>query len=203
MMKHELQQFTANSSESLKTRSCGDQGCSNCGSCSSNIKKSKVKPTMSTSYTSMKPHLLNTSSHHALATQLPMQHFHTSSCALKTDTKEQILDGALTPSIRDAILSDLRSVDADGNGRIDSEELKELLRKHSESFSEDEILELSELFYASLGASSVKIDQFVEALDGVMLDLSKNTGGEKATSALKRKFKTHPLGVGTCASEYM
>ena len=35
----------------------------------------------------------------------------------------------------DQIKSDLKAVDADGNGKIDSEELKELLKKHNSTFT--------------------------------------------------------------------
>lgn len=106
----------------------------------------------------------------------------------------------LTPSLRAALISDLRSVDFDHNGRIDADELKALLRKHG-SFAEEEILELSELFYASLGATSVDVEKFVDAFDAVVAQGA--TGDEPASPlSAKGKLKTHPLGIGTCASEY-
>ena len=121
---------------------------------------------------------------------------------------ERTLYHALPPSLRSAIIADLRSVDFDNNGRIDSDELTALLRKHSDSFTEGEILELSELFYTSLGASSVDIDRFLEALDAAADDRGTSGGGhtedgEVSMLAEKGKYKTHPLGIGTCASEYM
>lgn len=139
--------------------------------------------------------------------------YHTSTPSLqaevsKADLADKTLYEALSPSVRDAIITDLRSVDADNNGRIDAEELKVLLRKHNTSFSESEILELSELFYTSLGASAVDINRFLEALDAAASDRSTSGGGETENGevsplAMKGKFKTHPLGIGTCASEYM
>jgi hypothetical protein len=69
------------------------------------------------------------------------------------------------PSLRAAIAADLRSVDSDMDGRIGAEELGALLRKHDGAFAEGEIVELSDLFYSSLGGSSVSINRFLEALD--------------------------------------
>lgn len=126
-----------------------------------------------------------------------------------TPSQPPTLYRALSPSLRSAIISDLQSVDLDNNGRIDADELKILLRKHNTSFSEDEILELGELFYISLGASSVDIHSFLEALDAATTERGTSGGGEGTSEggisplAMKGKFKTHPLGIGTCASEYM
>ncbi|KAL9182473.1 hypothetical protein ACHAXT_013125 [Thalassiosira profunda] len=105
---------------------------------------------------------------------------------------------ALTPRLRAAIASDLRSVDFDGNGRIDADELRSLLRKHG-SFTDSEAIELSELYYSSTGAGAVDIDRFLEALDAA----AAGEKGEAKLLAGKGAFKTHPLGIGTCASEYM
>lgn len=115
---------------------------------------------------------------------------------------------ALSPEIRARIIGDLNSVDVDKNGKIDAEELKTLLRKHNDSFTEAEIIELSQLFYSSLGAKGVEISRFVEALDAVAALQSTSGGGEMGegeTVPLVKEgaFKTHPLGIGTCASEYM
>eukprot|EP00580_Thalassiosira_gravida_P020729 CAMPEP_0201680856 /NCGR_PEP_ID=MMETSP0494-20130426/50811_1 /ASSEMBLY_ACC=CAM_ASM_000839 /TAXON_ID=420259 /ORGANISM="Thalassiosira gravida, Strain GMp14c1" /LENGTH=474 /DNA_ID=CAMNT_0048164583 /DNA_START=417 /DNA_END=1842 /DNA_ORIENTATION=+ len=118
---------------------------------------------------------------------------------------------ALSPSLRSIIIDDLRSADLDNNGRIDANDLKVLLRKHNDSFKEGEILELSELFYTSLGASSVDIHQFLEAMDAAAADQGNSSEvsdgvehyGEVNSFARMGKLKTHPLGIGTCASEYM
>lgn len=104
----------------------------------------------------------------------------------------------LPPSIIAQIKSDLASVDADKNGKIDAQELRELLKKHNSTFTDDEIVELSELFYASRGAGAVPMEEFLEALDG-----AARGDTEKGNGLTGKKFKTHPLGIGTCASEYM
>jgi hypothetical protein len=111
----------------------------------------------------------------------------------------------MPPSLRVAIAADLRSVDHDMDGMIGAEELGALLRKHESAFAEGEIVELSELFYSSMGGSKVSINNFLEALD----DASAGGGGEIAMNGglnslgSNGKLKTHPLGIGTCASEYM
>ena len=143
--------------------------------------------------------------------------YHTSIPALQSDAAiaKESEEGAsveskirsIPPDIRAIILADLKAVDADGNGRIDHEELKTLLRKYNNAFTEASILELSELFYTSLGASSVDIGRFMEALDAAAADLGTSgggdsVGGERIPLATKGQFKTHALGIGTCASEY-
>lgn len=113
----------------------------------------------------------------------------------------------LTPTVRDAILSDLQQVDIDQNGIISSDELKVLLSKHATSFTDDEVVELTELFYASTGGKGVEIYRFLEALDAAIEHKSTSGGGEMSEDERSPlveggKFKTHPLGIGTCASEY-
>ena len=113
----------------------------------------------------------------------------------------------LTPTVRDAILSDLQQVDVDQNGIISSDELKVLLSKHATSFTDDEVVELTELFYASTGGHGVEVYRFIEALDAAIAKKSTSGGGEMSEDERSPlveggKFKTHPLGIGTCASEY-
>jgi hypothetical protein len=102
----------------------------------------------------------------------------------------------LPPSVIEQIKLDLQSVDFDKNGKIDADELRELLKKHNTSFTDEEIVELSELFYASRGAGAVPMEEFLAALDN-----AARKDGEKGL--MGKEFKTHPLGIGTCASEYM
>ena len=143
--------------------------------------------------------------------RVAQQYFHTTPNRPVDAAKEITAETtyrALSPDIRAAIIGDLNSVDFDKNGKIDAEELKALLRRHNESFTEGEILELSQLFYSSLGANSVEISRFVEALDAVAALQSTSGGGEMGEGesvplVSEGAFKTHPLGIGTCASEYM
>lgn len=115
---------------------------------------------------------------------------------------------SLTPTIRDAILSDLQTVDINNNGVIDSDELKLLLTKHATSFTDEEIVELTELFYASTGGHGVEVMRFLEAVDATLQEKSTSGGGEMSVKeplsplVAEGKFRTHPLGIGTCASEY-
>ena len=141
--------------------------------------------------------------------------YHTSTPALQTEasTSDEVdstkgtrtLYRSLSPSLRSAIITDLRSVDTNNSGRIGAKEIKALLRKHNDTFTESEILELSELFYTSLGASSVDINQFLEALDAAAANEFTSDSSEATMNPLagKGRFKTHPLGIGTCASEYL
>ena len=105
----------------------------------------------------------------------------------------------LPPAIIEQIKTDLASVDFDSNGKIDADELRALLKRHNSKFTDDEIVELSELFYASSGARSIPMDEFLAALD----QASSSERKEGNAPGLNKGFKTHPLGIGTCASEYM
>ena len=87
----------------------------------------------------------------------------------------------------------------DKNGKLDASELRELLKRHNSTFTDEEIVELSELFYVSRGAGAVPMEEFLNALDSAAARGDMDGGG----LGLKKEFKTHPLGIGTCASEYM
>lgn len=73
------------------------------------------------------------------------------------------------------------------DGKIDADELKQLLRKHKGVFREAEILEISELYYSGNAGKSVPIDNLLEAIDGTL----KNKDG-----------KQNVLNAGSCAAEY-
>lgn len=95
------------------------------------------------------------------------------------------------------ILAELRSVDVNSDGRIDTEELKQLLRGHNTAFTEEEIVEIGELFYAGKSGGSVSFERFVEAMDKIV-QLEGEDGG------IHRKDATgNPLDLGTCGNEYL
>jgi len=64
-----------------------------------------------------------------------------------------------------------------------------LLRKHNSTFTDAEIVELGELFYASKAGGTVSIDRFIQAIDYAASGAAKDEG--------------NPLGVGNCVPEYM
>jgi hypothetical protein len=86
---------------------------------------------------------------------------------------------------------------------INAKELGALLRKHGSAFSKGEIVELSTLFYSSTGGLKVSINKFLDALEAM------STGGDGKVAmdgglnvlGSSGRLKTHPLGIGTCASE--
>ena len=63
-----------------------------------------------------------------------------------------------------------------------------MLRKHNSTFTDSEIVELGELFYASKAGATVSIDRFIQAID---------------YAASGTKDEGNPLGVGNCVPEYM
>jgi hypothetical protein len=70
-----------------------------------------------------------------------------------------------------------------------------LLRKHHSAFTEEEIVEISELFYAGKSGGSVPFDRFVEAIDRVV-QLEESDG-------VKKDSEGNPLQLGSCGNEYL
>ena len=70
-----------------------------------------------------------------------------------------------------------------------------MLRRHPTAFTEDEIVEIGELFYAGKSGGSVSFDRFVEAIDKVVH--LETEDGKKLDSA------GNPLDLGTCGNEFL
>jgi len=69
------------------------------------------------------------------------------------------------------------------------------LRKHNSAFTEEEIFEIGELFYAGKSGGSVSFERFVEAIDHVVqLNERKD---------VERDDDGNPLQIGSCANEYL
>lgn len=91
--------------------------------------------------------------------------------------------------------------------RLDADELKRLLRKHNSAFTDAEIMEIGELFYAGKSGKSVSFDSFISAIDYLAAK-----EGDKANTHhgnghhIGQHFKNsdrHPLGIGNCSMEYL
>jgi len=106
------------------------------------------------------------------------------------DSEPVMLFDSLSPEVVEMIRKEFESVDANHDGKMDAEELKQLLRKHKNVFREAEILEISEIFYAGNAGKSVPFDRLIEAIDEI---LSKPKG---------ERVRVNPLGVGSCSAEY-
>jgi hypothetical protein len=116
----------------------------------------------------------------------------------------QALDMAAVRQIK----AELMEVDANSDGRIDAEELKQLLKKHNSSFTDEEIYELGELYYAGKAGGAVSIDNFIEAIDYAAAtapnaDSNKSIRANDEKAQHFRETGRHPLGVGRCSLEYM
>ncbi len=82
-----------------------------------------------------------------------------------------------------------QAVDVNKDGKMDADELKQLLRRHKNVFTEAEILEISEMFYVGNSGKSVPFDDLLEAIDNTIIPNRKDR-------------KKNVLGVGSCAAEY-
>eukprot|EP00527_Entomoneis_sp_CCMP2396_P004945 CAMPEP_0198142296 /NCGR_PEP_ID=MMETSP1443-20131203/5116_1 /TAXON_ID=186043 /ORGANISM="Entomoneis sp., Strain CCMP2396" /LENGTH=362 /DNA_ID=CAMNT_0043805267 /DNA_START=358 /DNA_END=1446 /DNA_ORIENTATION=+ len=93
------------------------------------------------------------------------------------------------------IMEELKAVDADTNQRIDTDELKSLLRKHQQAFTEEEIVQIGKLFYAGKSGGSVSFERFVQAIDSVVQLEERDD--------VKRDSTGNPLDLGSCGNEYL
>lgn len=110
---------------------------------------------------------------------------------INIDTKQlRALDSDAVRKIH----KELIEADTGADGRINADELKRLLRKHNSAFSDSDIVEIGELFYASKAGGTVSFERFIHAVDYAAAASRENEG----TSDEK-----HPLGIGTCVPEYM
>lgn len=85
------------------------------------------------------------------------------------------------------IQKELTQVDTNEDGRLDADELVELLKKHNSAISDDEILQARELFYAGRAGQSLRFEEFIEMLDNIV---TKNKAD-------------HPILNGNCSAEYI
>ena len=93
------------------------------------------------------------------------------------------------------------AADKNGDGRLDAEELRALLKKHRGTFTDKEVEDLGEMFYAAKAGGSVSYDRFIHALDVKLGDegeVGLDMGNHFKTTGTK-----HPLGVGKCSVEYL
>jgi len=89
------------------------------------------------------------------------------------------------------IEAELREVDVDHDGRVDADDLANLLKKHQTAFTDEEIVEFAEIFYAGKGGASMTVPEFIQTLDGVV---SSEEDGESGK---------HPILNGNCSAEYI
>jgi hypothetical protein len=92
--------------------------------------------------------------------------------------------------IIERIKKDFKSVDFNKDGRISSDELKALLQKYDNVFTESEVLEISELFYVGNAGRPIPFENLIQAID----DTLSTKGGHDKKNSLK---------VGSCAAEYL
>jgi hypothetical protein len=100
------------------------------------------------------------------------------------------------------IKAELMQADKNGDGRIDAEELKTLLRRHNATFTNKEVEDLGEMFYAAKAAGSVSYDRFIHALDEAVAG-PETSAGIDANYHFKATPTNHPLGIGKCTVEYL
>ena len=92
------------------------------------------------------------------------------------------------------IKAELMAVDANLDGKIDASELKELLRKHHGAFTDKEIVEIGDLYYAGKAGGSVSFDRFIEAVDRAADNTPKIDRINEDKYAHFKNSDRHPLG---------
>lgn len=69
------------------------------------------------------------------------------------------------------------------------------MRKHSQAFTEDEIVEIGELFYSGKSGGSVPFEKFIEAIDRVVQ--------REESDNVDYDAQGNPLKLGSCGNEYL
>jgi len=106
----------------------------------------------------------------------------------------------------------LHEMDKSNDGMIDAEKLKELLRRVG-GFTDKEIFELGELFYAGRGGKAATQEDFLRSIAQVVREKDKIgspyvdevVASEESNAVVHRRVQktNHPLGLGSCSTEYM
>jgi Alternative oxidase len=78
-----------------------------------------------------------------------------------------------------------------------------LLRRHASVFTEEEIVQIGELFYAGKSGASVSFDKFIEAIDSVVQLQKDDRDGQDDGNDRKKDSASNPLGVGTYGNEFL
>lgn len=87
--------------------------------------------------------------------------------------------------------------------RLDAEELKELLRKHSSAFTDEEIVEIGNLYYAGKAGGSVSFDRFIDAIDFAKQQQEDKDKDRSSTTTHFKESGRHPLSLKRDGMEYM
>lgn len=96
------------------------------------------------------------------------------------------LDKIIVRKIED----ELRAVDKDHDGRVDTDDLTNLLKRHQSAYTDEEIVEFSDIFYAGKGGASMSVHEFIQTLDDVV-------------SSEEKGHQKHPILNGNCSAEYI
>lgn len=104
----------------------------------------------------------------------------------------------LDADLLEKMKKDLVLADVNKDGRIDAEELKIILKKYPDTFSDIDVVKITDLFFVAKGGESVSHEQFINAISVAMgNDLhDKEQGGDE------QGFGGYPLGLGRCGAEY-
>jgi len=110
------------------------------------------------------------------------------------------------------VKAQLLEIDSSKDGKIDSEKLKAILRKVG-GFSDKEIFDLGELFYAARGGAAATHEDFLRGVAQVIREKDKigtpyvdeKVASEESNAVVHRRVQktNHPLGLGSCSTEYM
>ena len=120
-------------------------------------------------------------------------------------------DGNLGLDTLQKIKKELVEADVNNDGRIDSQELKTILKKHSDAFSDRDVVKLGELFYVAKAGGSISHGEFLDRVAYLAVtpddkDGENDDGDDSGHGLTHRRAeikKTHPLGLGNCGVEYL
>ncbi|KAL3909844.1 MAG: hypothetical protein SGILL_007923, partial [Bacillariaceae sp.] len=127
--------------------------------------------------------------------------FQSLSTATATVVDDSVKQEVESAKIVRAIKADLVEADVNKDGRIDSEELKLILKKYPGIFKDQDVVNIGELFYTARGGESVSHERFMSAISNAIH--AQTDIAEEDIQHRRMGSVSHPLGLGTCSTEFM
>jgi len=124
------------------------------------------------------------------------------------DDENSLIGLNMNTDVIQTIKDDLTEADINNDGRIDAEELKIILKKHANAFTDKDIVRLGELFYVARAGGTISHEDFLKRIvcvtQSVTIDDDEDTNNDSAFTHHRAKInRTHPLGIGNCGLEFL
>jgi hypothetical protein len=104
------------------------------------------------------------------------------------------------------IKTELAEADRNDDGRIDAEELKSILKKHKNVFTDEDVVKLGEMFYVAKAGGSISHKSFIEAafVNAKKFKHMDDAEYHEVGMSHRRTMmdRVHPLGLSNAGAEF-